>query len=174
MIYNNGFKSRMVQRMAGPEGISANALSKEVGVSQSALSRWLRDARTVRDMGGTQNHREGKSKSPRHWTPEEKLRLVVEASGMPESELGAFLRKRGIHEAQFKEWQELAVRALAGSKSSKRPKASPEAKLVKELQRELRRKDKALAEVTALLALKKKLEAIWGDEDDDTRTKSGT
>ena len=45
---------------------------------------------------------------------------------------------------------------------------------IKELEREVRRKDKALAEVTALLVLKKKLEAIWGDGDDDTPTTSGS
>jgi len=37
----------------------------------------------------------------------------------------------------------------------------------KELERELRRKDKALAETAALLALKKRAEAIWGDDEDD-------
>ena len=44
---------------------------------------------------------------------------------------------------------------------------------IKELERELRRKDKALAETAALLVLKKKVQAIWGDEDDDTEPKSG-
>ena len=37
----------------------------------------------------------------------------------------------------------------------------------KELEKELARKDKALAETAALLALKKKAEAIWGDDEDD-------
>ncbi len=163
----------MVQRMAGSEGISANALSKDVGVSQSTLSRWVRETHTVRSMGGTQNKRKGQGNSPRQWTPEEKLRVVVEASAVSENDLGAFLRKRGIHAAQLEEWRELAVQALAASKKTKRPKASPERKLVKVLQRELHRKDKALAEVTALLALQKKLEVIWGDGDDATHTKSG-
>ena len=37
---------------------------------------------------------------------------------------------------------------------------------VKELERELRRKEKALAETAALLVLRKKMEAIWGDGED--------
>ena len=45
-----GFKAGLVARMAGPESISANALSQEVGVSQGTLSRWLREARTVGTM----------------------------------------------------------------------------------------------------------------------------
>ena len=47
MIYSDGFKERMVRRMAGAECISANMLAQEVGIGQPTLSRWLRDARSV-------------------------------------------------------------------------------------------------------------------------------
>jgi hypothetical protein len=67
---------------------------------------------------------------------------------------------------------EAATEALQ-SKSS-RKKVSAEAKRVRELERELRRKEKALAETAALLVLKKKAAAIWGDEDDSTESKNGT
>ena len=40
-----------------------------------------------------------------------------------------------------------------------------ERKRIKELERELRRKDAALAETAAILALRKKVQAIWGDEE---------
>ena len=127
MRYSSGFRNRMVQRMAGTNPISANALSQEVGVAQGTLSRWLHLAST----------------------------------------LGEFLRKEGLHSAQIEEWTALAVAALATNKPARR-KVSPEAKRNKELERELRRKEKALAEVAALLVLKKKAQEIWGDEDDDT------
>jgi hypothetical protein len=58
--------------------------------------------------------------------------------------------------------------ALRGS-----TKVGPEVKRIRELEKELLRKDKALAETAALLVLKKKAQAIWGDEDDDTTSKSG-
>ena len=105
----------------------------------------------------------------------EKLRLVKEAAELPEEELGAFLRRNGLHEAQLEEWrhkvEEAALGALEKSKKGRR-QASPEAKRIRELERELNRKDKALAEVTALLALKKKLEALLGDGDDDTPSRN--
>ena len=50
MIYTDSFKSKMVQRMSAPNAVSAIRLSKEVGVSQSALSHWLKVARTVGPM----------------------------------------------------------------------------------------------------------------------------
>ena len=71
MKYSDGFKARMVQRMAGPEAISASALSKEVGVQQPTLSRWLRQARTVPAMGGSDSSKGRKgAKSTRQWSPE--------------------------------------------------------------------------------------------------------
>ncbi len=38
---------------------------------------------------------------------------------------------------------------------------------IKELERELRQKEKALAETAALLVLRKKAQAIWGEVEDD-------
>lgn len=170
MPYTEGFKARMIERMAGPEGISATALSQEVGVSQSTLSRWLR-LRPTRRVGGMENEPEGPKGKKR--TAEQKLRLVLEASELSDEELGAFLRREGLHEAELKEWAAAATEALS-SKPKRKAKASREAKRIRELEKDLRRKEKALAEVTALLALKKKLEAMWGDGDDDTPTRSGT
>lgn len=112
-------------------------------------------------------------KSPRAWTALEKLRVVLEATGIPEADLGAFLRREGLHEAQLKEWSEAATRALSAPSQKRSTKRSPEAQRIRELERELRRKDKALAEVAALLTLKKKVQEIWGDGEDDTSERSG-
>ena len=111
--------------------------------------------------------------SPRDWPFEKKLRVVYEALPLSESELGEFLRREGLHEVQLREMQEAVEEALGRKKKpSKKDKA--QAKKIKKLEKELVRKDKALAEVTALLVLKKKLDAYFlGDEDDDTRKKTG-
>lgn len=177
MPYTEGFKARMIERMAGPEGISATALARDVGVAQATLSRWLRSARRVEAMGSKKKKREGRaSERSRQRTAEDKLRIVLEASRLSDEELGAYLRAEGVHEARLRDWQAAVTEAATAALSPSRGKAktSPEAKRVKELERELRRKEKALAEVAALLALKKKAAEIWGDGDDDTDTRSGT
>jgi len=156
-VYSEAFKARVVQRLVGPQAVRANALAEEVGVSQESLSRWLRNARSVGGM----------PPSKKQWTGAEKLRVVTEASGLAASALGAFLRREGLHEAQLTAWREAAETAL-GAPAGPRPGASPEAQRIRDLERELRRKDKALAETAALLVLKKKLQAIWGDGDDTT------
>lgn len=177
MQYNDGFKARMIQRMSGPDAISANSLSKEVGVHQPTLSRWLREASTLPDMGEKHDmpKKARAAKSTRRWSAEEKLRVVRESASLRDDELGAFLRREGLHTAQLEEWRgrvdAAAKAALAATKSKK---ASPEAKRIRALEKDLLRKEKALAEVTALLALQKKVHLIWGDEDDDTPTKKGT
>ena len=110
----------------------------------------------------------GVMKTPaKKWTGAEKLRVVVEAGSVDDSALGEFLRREGLHEAQLKEWRAEAEAALSGP-AKRKGKASAESLRVKQLERELRRKDKALAEASAILVLKKKAAAIWGDEDDDT------
>lgn len=174
MKYSNGFRTRMVQRMVGPEGIGARTLAEEIGVHQTTLSRWRREASVEEKRERRAEKvksplaRERRSVRPDDLPPAEKLRLVMEASALSEDELGAFLRRNGLHEAQLQQWRQKVEDALGKPKKAKRGK-SPEAKRVKELERELLRKDKALAEVTALLALKKKLDALLGVEDDDTR-----
>jgi transposase len=168
--YSNGFKARMVQRMAGAERISASALAKEVGVTQPTLSRWLRDARTVAHVGGSSSSGKGRgSKRSQKRTAEEKLRLVQEAASLSGEELGAFLRREGVHEAQLDEWRSAVLSALSPPKK-KSAGPSSEARQVAALEKELDRKEKALAELAALLALKKKAQEIWGDGDDDTNT----
>jgi transposase-like protein len=111
-----------------------------------------------------------KPRRPQDWTAEEKLQAVKEASGMSEEELGAFLRSKGLHDAHLKEWRKKAeegARAALSSQGEAKARRSNSQK-IRELERELRRKDKALAEAAALLILKKKLKALWGDEEDAT------
>ena len=162
MKYSKAFKSKMVRRMAGPGAVSANILAEEVGVSQPTLSRWLREA-----GDGKVGAMKRTNRRPQDWSAGEKLAAVAEASRLSEEELGAFLRRQGLHQAQLDEWRTAMIEAVNGARKRK-PKASPEARRVRELEKELRRKDKALAEAAALLVLKKKAQAIWGDGDDDT------
>ncbi len=171
--YPEIFKEKMVLRMSGPAGISANALSEEVGVSQTSLSKWLRDVAGVEPVAKRVNGKSSKAKvgkRPQDWTAEEKLEAVLEAASLSEQELGEYLRRKGLHEAQLEQWRRRAKEGATEALQSKRlrKKASVEANRVRALERELRRKEKALAETAALLVLKKKAAAIWGDEDDST------
>lgn len=171
--YSEAFKARMVQRMSAPGGPTAESLSRDINVPGWTLRRWLNAAAIVGDVGKKKSRIapveadptppvvgvERDSRSSREWSPAEKLRVVGAASQVKDEELGAFLRREGLHLAQLEEWRGDILAALGSPPP--RVKMS-EGKRVRELEREVARKDKALAEVTALLVLEKKLQALFG------------
>ena len=165
MEYTASVRSSMVRKMTGPRAKSATALSRETGIAQPTLSRWLRDAGSVRGVS-TREPEETPRRRPQDWTLEEVLAAVLEASKLSGEELGAFLRRKGIHQAHLDQWRERLAGAVKGE--SKPKGRSPEARRVQELEKELRRKDKALAEAAALLMLQKKVRAFLAGEDDST------
>lgn len=159
--FSEGFKAKIVRKLSEPGAPSQSRLAAELGLNQPTVSRWFRDASTVADVSAK------KPQAPKRWSTSEKLRVLAAAAELTPSELGEFLRREGLFEAQLREWREAAAEALESPRNQRRS-TSTGAKRVKQLERELRRKNKALAEVTALLVLKKKLAALWGDEDDST------
>jgi hypothetical protein len=169
-IYGEAFRKRMVERMSGPSPVTARALSAEVGVCQPTLSRWLREASSLAKMPRKKPPRDDRTRRRRSEpTGAEKVRIVLEAAALPESELGAFLRREGLHEQDLARLrEEVQAAAVAGFAASKPRGETEEHRRIKELERNLRRKDAALAETAALLVLRKKAVALWGEEGDDT------
>ena len=167
--------------MSGPDPISATALSKQVNVPQSTLSKWLRVAGVGPSYGYPNNAHEYTKmakikdpKRPKDWSAEEKLKVVMEAAALDDQQLGGFLRKKGLHQTHLEQWRSQMLNALQNRSAKKSSRAkSAEAKRIRALENELRRKDKALAETAALLVLKKKVQQIWGDEDDPTAGSNG-
>jgi transposase-like protein len=169
-VYSETFRTKLVQKMLMPNARPVSVLAREAGVPEGTLFRWKKET----TLGGMSAHQPddktpSPTKPPPQWSSEEKLAVVLEAAAVPEAELGAFLRRKGLHAAQLAEWRKQMLSGLDGRGSkADRKAASVEARRVKKLEHELRRKDKALAEAAALLILKKKAQAIWGDEDDNT------
>lgn len=134
--------------------MTASQLSRETGIRQQNLSRWLEQARSLPFVTE-------KPKHAREWTVEQKARVLAEASKLTGEELTAYLEREGVKLAEYERWRiALEEGGRASASTNKR---------IRELERELARKEKALAEAAALLVLKKKVETFYGeDEDDDT------
>lgn len=172
MHYSENFKARMVQRLAGPGAASAKALSAEVGVSQPTLSRWLREAASIRSVTDAFDPHE-KPRRPEDWSPAEKLAAVLAAAAVADSALGSWLRTKGLTEQHLREWRETLAASAIDVFEPRPTRSDPESrKRVRELERELHRKEKALAEAAALLVLQGKVQALWADEDTATRPSS--
>nr|WP_258364162.1 transposase [Halomonas sp. LBP4] len=111
-----------------------------------------------------------RSATPDQWTSQEKFRIVLETAPMNEAEFSAYCRAHGLYPEQVEAWREACMNANADAaeqEKQQRKARKAEQKKLRELERELRRKDKALAETAALLTLSKKAEAIWGRNDED-------
>jgi len=148
----------MIERLSGRDPKSASQVARETGISQQSLSRWLREARSLPDVASS------KRSSSRVWTVDEKVRLMAAASKLSGEELSALLAREGLVLAELERWR------LALGEDPKGAVATT--KRIRTLERELARKEKALAEAAALLILKKKADLLWGAEDDDTDEKN--
>ncbi len=97
----------------------------------------------------------------RTWTVEQKVRVLADASMLDGEELTAYLEREGVKLAEYEQWR---TALDEGGRD-----ATATTKRIRLLERELARKEKALAEAAALLVLKKKVDTLYGeDEDDDT------
>ena len=151
--YSLAFKQKMVQRLTGKDALSASQLARETGVRQQNLSRWLEEARSLPRVASYKPSR-------RQWSLEQKARVLAEAGKLTGEQLSAYLLREGVKLADFERWR------LALEQDGKDLPAT--SKLIRKLERELARKEKALAEAAALLVLKKTVESAHPDEADDT------
>lgn len=156
--YTEEFRESMVRKLSGPGARSALALATETGVDRKTLSRWKREYGRVEGRMGV-----SVGKRVQDWTAEEKLQAVVEYGGLGEEARGKYLRGKGLYGADIERWRSEMLAAVG--KQQKRGKDA-QGQRIRELEAELRRKEKALAEAAALLVLKKKAQEIWGDRED--------
>lgn len=144
-------------------GNSINGTARMAGVPKATFYKWVQQAR-MGDVSSRKKKR-GRPRKSSRWSAAEKLRLLSEAAKLEGEQLGAFMRREGLHEADL---EEMRAAALAGLEPSTPPRGpSPEERRIQELERELRRKDKALAEAAALLVLQKKFHALFSEEEGD-------
>ncbi|WP_240722864.1 hypothetical protein [Poseidonocella sp. HB161398] len=102
------------------------------------------------------------------WTSRDKLAVVIEAATLNETELGDYCRRGGIFPEQIVLWREACEQANAWDRTASAriaKETKDDRKRIQQLERELRCKEKALAEAAALLVLRKKVAAIWGPAD---------
>jgi DNA-binding transcriptional MerR regulator len=154
--YGKTFKDRAVARLLPPESAPVQQVSQELGVSVATLERWRANALST-------------PARERVWTAAARLQAVIATAAMDETQRSAWCRENGVYPTQLQQWKDSATAALSEVPEERTtPQQRRDAKKrIKELERDLRRKDKALAETTALLVLSKKLEAILQRDEEE-------
>jgi len=153
--YGQAYKDRIVARLLPPESSSVEIVSCEVGVSVATLERWRADALASGPGGGSQR-----------WTAAARLQAVIATAAMDEATRSAWCREQGLYPAELDAWKQDAIAGLGEPRAASAVEARQDRRRVKELERELHRKDKALAETAALLVLSKKLAAVFNEGED--------
>ena len=111
----------------------------------------------------------GQKPTSEHWSAEAKLAVVVETTPMSETERGQYCREKGVLPEQVKRWRTECLQGFQISESMSkvaREQSKADKAQIKALKKALREKEKALAEAAAILVLRKKLNALWEEDDE--------
>ena len=110
-----------------------------------------------------------KEKRPQDWSLEERLNMVIACGSLDDEAISELCRKKGIYPHHVNQWKSDFA---SGKTSNTEVKKQTDSKILKNenkaLKKELNRKEKALAETAALLVLQKKVNEIWGSDDEDS------
>jgi len=160
MQYSKERKEAVLKKMMPPHNRSIIDLAKEEGISEATLYLWRRQARERGLLLPDSDT------APEGWSAQDKFNAVVESAGMNEAELAEYCRQKGLYPEQVAQWRRACETANDWDREANRHLKSEQKadrKRIRELERELHRKEKALAETAALMVLRKKAEAIWGE-----------
>jgi transposase-like protein len=163
MGYPSERKEAILKKMLPPNNKTIKELAQEEGISEATLYNWRKTAR-----GEGRLLPDGET-TPAGWCAADKFAAVVETAALNEARLSAYCRERGLYPEQIRQWREACEQANDWDRTQSqrlREARRADVQRIKELERELRHKEKALAETAALLVLRKKAQAIWGEGED--------
>lgn len=161
--YSEERKSAVLKKLLPPSNRSVADVAREEGISDVTLYHWRKQARNRGEVVP------GNKSLPDDWPAEARLAVVIETATLSAVELATYCREKGLYVEQVAAWRQACLdgqQVASQRRMSERDQARADKKRIKELERELQRKDKALAETAALLVLRKKLNALWGNDDE--------
>ena len=161
MTYSKEFKEAALDKLLNTD-LSLRQICEELGVPRATLHGWKKDYLMKEDP-------EAIKTLPGNWSAEEKFAVVLHTATLSEVELNTYCRENGLYPAHVKSWRQACIRGNDPQAKNLRRTAvyREDKRKIQRLERELKHKEKALAEAAALLVLKKKYDALWEDEEDD-------
>lgn len=158
--YSQERKASIMEKLLPPHNRPVPEIATLEGIHQATLYNWLKQAKQQGlDVPTT------KPNNTQHPSPQSKLSTIIETAHLTQSELSEYCRSKGLYPEQITQWKsELLANAQASDKDKDQALKQAQ-KHIRQLEKELNRKDKALAESAALLVLQKKFQALWADEE---------
>lgn len=161
--YSKERKEAVLRKMMPPVNTPIAELARTEEIPYVTLYKWRKQ---LKEQG---NAVPGNGKNSEKWSTEDKFAIVLEAAPLNEAEMSEYCRKKGLFVEQIDAWKQACMQANTEETPRKQNtgKCSQEyVKKIKRLEQELNRKEKALAETAALLVLRKKASAIWGEDEE--------
>ena len=159
--YSTKFKEAILNKL-NQSGLSVRSFAQQESIKVSTLYSWQQQFKVAGSFVS-------KVSNSDQWSPEEKFSVVLEVSTLSEIELSEYCRTKGVYPEQVKAWKQACIAGNMTSVEQKK-QSSVERRAdktrIQKLEKELNRKEKALAETAALLVLRKKLNAYWGEDED--------
>ena len=163
--YTNTFKIEIVKKvMLRSNDTSISAIARSFGLKINTLYGWVKAMgnKVLREDPPTSGG--SVEKKPYHWSSAERLEAIVDTGRLSSEGIGEYCRKKGIFPHHIEQWKAEFLKPKTNLDNEKHLKNLRQE--VHRLNNELNRKEKALAEAAALLILKKKAQALWGDSED--------
>jgi transposase len=174
--FSQSFKIQAVEKALSRSDVtSLKEVSDALGVGYSTLQKWIVKSRNQEfesNLDGGMLSVSGipKEKRPQDWNPEDRLDMVIRCAALDDDEVSKLCREQGLYPHHIQQWKQDFV---GGTGVCTPAKSQSETKHLRQenkaLKKELNRKDKALAETAALLVLQKKVNAIWGSDEDNSQ-----
>ena len=174
--FTQSFKIQAVEKALSLRGVTTvKDIADSLGVGHSTLQKWIIKSRNQEFEPVTDDEISSlvpmtKEKRPQDWSMEEKLNLIIRCGSLDDAAVSALCREQGLYPHHIKQWKQDII---GGAPANTQVNARSEAKSLrhenKALKKELNRKDRALAETAALLVLQKKVQEIWGDDEDSSQ-----
>ena len=175
-IYSAGFKEAILKKVFADNGKSVTQIAREIGIPKSTVFTWVdrmkrKNTNTSSDTNNLFLSKKDDGicdfdKPVKPYSKAEKLEFVIQYFSLDTDSRGEFLRTHGLYSMELESWKNEFIGSMTGVAAAKQKSLKKDIKKIKLLERDLRRKDKALAEASALLILKKKADLLWGKSED--------
>jgi len=168
--FSEAFKIQAIKKvLERSESTSIKDIADSLGVGLSTLTKWVRQAKNHEFEMASEAELKimSNEKRPQDWTLQERFEIIMLCAGLDEHAVNELCRENGIYPHHIKQWKMDFVNGKKLPSSTLIAGKMKELKIEnKALKKELNRKDKALAETAALLVLQKKVNEIWGTDED--------
>ncbi|WP_404830621.1 IS3 family transposase [Dickeya zeae] len=144
-------KSAALAKLLPPYNMTVTTVAQMEGISEATLYYWRNKAKAEGIPVP------GADKTTDQWSAEARLAVIIETATLSETELAQYCRKKGLYPEQISQWKQGFLQVSSPSDNAALKQSQKE---IKQLKRELARKEKALAEAAAILVLRKQLRGL--------------